>query len=307
MKQIALLFFFLFAFLQQFAQVYLHPQGMAYYKEGSALMEKGKYKEAEKSLSIALNTLKDEDVYFKRGIARLNQEDTLGFCEDMNMAANKYFNMQASILFNDMCCKSVDTIYFHKNLQPATPADFRYFEEIKVPKYDQETIGIFHDKKVKKEKFNLEYGRDQSNFGKNFIPSNNTTTNSTETTDIIAVYEENDSIKNYLVCSKPPKIMNLTKYGFAKNSMKKAIKNGYYNLKNGNNIELTIYFEVFINKLGEVSNVQVIGTYPEADLSQFEDNLIKDLGQLIKQYPPIKPAIFEGKPVNFVALDYVTF
>jgi len=307
MKYTALLIFFLFSFLQPFAQIYLHPQGIAYYKEGTALMEKGEYREAEKSLSIALNTLKDENVYIKRGIARLKQEDTVGFCEDMNMAANKYFNLQASLLFNNMCCKSVDTLYFHKNMQTANPADFRYFEEVKVPNYDDETIGIFHDKKLKKEKFNLEYGRDQSNLGKNFRQAAIPQSGTSETTDIVAFYEENDSVKNYLYCTKPPKIMNLTKYGFVKNNLKKQIKNGYYNLKIENNIELTVYFELYINTRGEITDVQVIGTYPEVDYRLSENALEEDIANSVKQYPAIKPAIFNGKPVNFIALDYVTF
>ena len=71
MKRTAFLAIFIFSFLSQFAQVYLHPQGLAYYKEGTSFLEAGKYREAEKSLSVALNTLKDENVYIKRGIARL--------------------------------------------------------------------------------------------------------------------------------------------------------------------------------------------------------------------------------------------
>jgi hypothetical protein len=307
MKRLAFLNFFFFLFLQQFAQVYLHPQGMAYFKEGTSLLEKGDYHEAEKSLTIALNTLKDQNVYMKRGIARLYQEDTVGFCQDMDMAANKYFNLQASLLFNDVCCKRVDTLYFLKNMQPASKADFRYFEEIKVPKYDDETVGIFHDIKVRKEKFNTEYGRNQSNLGKNFFHTGRIESYSTEITDIVAVYEENDSIKNYLICTHYPHIKKLTKYGFVKNSMKKKIKNKYYNLKIEKNSDLTIYFEIYINKLGKITNVQVIGTYPEIDYSKDEKELQVDITNLIKQYPPIKPATFNGKSVNFIALDYVTF
>jgi|GEM_PF-2077967 len=304
MKQLAFSIIFLFAFFHPFAQVYLHPQGMAYYKDGTALMEKGDYYEAEKSLSISLNTLKDENVYIKRGISRLYQEDTVGFCEDMNMAANKYFNLQASLLFNDVCCKRVDTMYFHKDMQPATSEEFRYFEEIKIPKYDDKTIGIFHDVQVKKEKFNTEYGRGQSNLGKNSLPPE---FHSSETTDIIAVYEEFDSVKNYLICTNPPTIRNLTKYNFAKNSMRKQARNNYYNLKIEKNADLTIYFEIHINQEGEITNVQIIGTYPEIDFSKDEKGLEEDIINIVKQYPPIKPASFKGKKVNFVALDYVTF
>jgi len=307
MKHIAIFILFLFFFLEQFAQVYLHPQGMAYYKEGAAFLEKGDYHEAEKSLTIALNTLKDENVYIKRGIARLYQDDTIGFCEDMNMAANKYFSLQASLLFNDVCCKSVDTLYFLKNMQPASPNDFRYFEEIKVPKYDDETIGIIHDVKVKTKKFNTEYGRDQSNLGKNYLQEQNIVINTDETNDIIAVYEENNSIRYYYDCSKPPAISNLTKYNFAKNRMKSVVKRSFYYLKVEKNIDLTIYYELFVNTKGEITKVRVIGTYPEVDLSQFEKDLEETINELVKQYPPIKPASFKGKSVNFVALDYVTF
>jgi hypothetical protein len=307
MKRIAFILLFLFFSIHQFAQVYLHPQGMAYYKEGTALLEKGNYYEAEKSLTISLNTLKDENVYIKRGIARLYQEDTIGFCEDMNMAANKYFNLQASLLFNDICCKSVDTLYFYKNMQPASQADFRYFEEIKIPKYDKKTIGIFHDAKVKKEKFNTEYGRDQSNLGKNFLPPGKAESHTSETTDIIAVYQENDSARNYFICTNPPSFANLTKYNFAKNKLKKNIKNRFYNLKVDMNIDLTIYFELYLNTKGEITDIQIIGTYPEIDYSQNEAELEEEITKIVKQYPPIKPATFKGNPVNFVALDYVTF
>lgn len=307
MKRITFLILFSLFSFHLLAQVYLHPQGMAYYKEGAALLEKGDYYQAEKSLAIALNTLKDENVYIKRGIARLYQEDTAGFCEDMNMAANKYFNLQASLLFNNVCCKSVDTLYFHKNMQPAKPTDFRYYEEIKIPKYTGETVGIFHDSKVKKEKFNTEYGREQSNLGKSFLPPEKVSSNTYGTTDIIAVYEKNDSVKNYLICTNPPSIQNLTKYNFAKNSMKKQVKNNYYNLKIENNTSLTIYFELNINTHGEITAVQVIGTYPEIDYSEVESKLNDDISGFVKQYPSIKPATFNGAPVNFVALDFVTF
>jgi hypothetical protein len=292
------------SFFQQYSQVYLHPQGMAYYKEGTTLLENGNYYEAEKSLTIALNSLKDENVYIKRGIARLYQEDTIGFCEDMNMAANKYFNLQASLLFNKSCCKKVDTVHYNKYFQVSNSSDFRYFEEIKDMKFKDEIIGILHDTRVKKEKFNIEYGRDQSNLGKNFLPEESHTL---ETNDIIAVYEEMDSVKKYLVCTNPPKIMNLTKYNFTKNKLKKMIKNHFYNLKVEKNADLTIYFELYINTKGEINKVKVIGTYPEVDFSQFDDDLEQYFSEIAKEYPPIKPAIFQGKPVNFIALDYVTF
>ncbi|HEY9114469.1 MAG TPA: hypothetical protein VIN10_07185 [Bacteroidales bacterium] len=307
MKHLIILNILLLYSLQLFAQVYLHPQGMAYYKEGATLLENGDYYQAEKSLTIALNTLKDENVYMKRGIARLYQEDTVGFCEDMNMAANKYFNLQSSLLFNNVCCEKVDTLYFHKNMQPASSANFRYFEEVKYPKYDNENIGIFHDIRVRKDKFNTEYGRDQSNLGKNYLPPDKVETKLLGTTDIIAVYEEKDSVKNYLVCTKSPKILNQTKYGFVKNSLRKEIKNQFYNLKVEENVDLTVYYELYLNKKGSVTDIKVIGTYPEVDIAAIKQSLEKVISKEVENYPSLKPAIFKGKPVNFIAIDYVTF
>lgn len=293
-----------FLCFQLFSQVYLHPQGMAYYKEGTGLIENGEYCKAEIVLTEALNTLKDENVYMKRGIARLYQEDTSGFCYDMNMAANKYFNLQASLLYNDVCCKRVDTLYFDKYMQPAKADDFRYFEEIKVPVYDDKTIGILHDIKVKKAKFDTEYGRNQSNLGKNYLPP---TVNNSGTVDIVAVYETKDSLKSYLVCSNPPSVKNLTKYNFVKNKLKKKVKYQFHNLKIDKNLDLTIYYELNVGTTGDVSHVWVIGTYPEVDYRLFENELNEVLTLFVGQYPEIKPATFNGKTVNFTALDSVTF
>jgi hypothetical protein len=293
--------------MNHFGQVYTHPQGIAYYKEGTGFLEKGEYREAEKSITVALNTLKDENVYMKRAIARLNQSDTAGFCADMNMAANKYFDLQASLLFNKLCCKSVDTLFFNKKFQPASKSNFRYYEEIKQPRYEAETVGIIHDLKVKKASFNIEYGRDQSNLAKNYEMEASTVNNQNKTTDIIAVYLQSDTMQYYYIATKPVTVMNLTKYNIVKNSMKKMLKSQFYQLKIENKLDITIYFELFINTKGEITDVKVLGTYPGTDIRAVESALNEEISKLVKEYPPLKPALFNGKSVDFVALDFVTY
>jgi len=97
MKHITLLFGFLLIIVSSFAQLFpVNQHGKSLFESGSELIRKGDYKEAESLLTEALCSYKNENVFYNRAAARLFLTDTVGFCEDMYIAAYKYFDNEAA-------------------------------------------------------------------------------------------------------------------------------------------------------------------------------------------------------------------
>jgi len=273
------------------------PVGMEYFKKGSELIKTGKYNTADSLLTLALCSYKNENVYFNRGLSRLLLKDSIGFCNDMDAAANKYFDNQAEKLFNNTCCKQVDTIYFDKKLQISHKGNYRYYEIIKVFKYDSVTKGSFHDIKHSEGIMSVDFGCNNTLLGAKSKES-----------DIIAIYTIDERGKYYIKTPKPISIYNTTAYDHLMKQAKTLFNSKYGHLKektDGDNLQ--VYFSVSFDEEGEVTYVDFLDFYPELNIEYDKDKLEADLLHIAKHYPKIKPAKFFKEKVKFTAYDYVEF
>jgi hypothetical protein len=271
--------------------------GKNYFMTGTKLLHIGDYKGADSILTLALCSFKDENVYYNRGAAKLFQKDTVGFCEDISIAANRYFDQDASRLFNDLCCEKVDTIFYDVKENIVTRSKYRYYEVIKYQKYIDEVNGTFHDTKAKNERFTLDFGCELNIIGMTL-----------ETTDIIAVYKLSDTTKYYYRTPNPISIINQDEYNNLKNRAKTFFNVKYSDLKTRNNLqEVSIYYEITFSKTGEILDVKYKGIFPEVQLGEKESELEKDLLFIVNRYPKVSPAKFKGKRVNFVAYDLIVY
>ncbi len=274
-----------------------NKEGINYYKKGVLYLQTENYKTADSLFSLALCTYKNKDLYFDRGISKLYMYDTLGFCFDMNIAANKYFDKEANKLFNTYCCKKIDTIYYNKKFIRSTNNKYRYFEEVKYFKYDTIILGIIHDIKTEVPEFNIDFGCDNAILGMN----NNTS-------DIIGIYLVEDSVKYYLRSTKVPSISNTNSYEKIINKAKKYFSIKYSDIKKEYKLDtITVYYYIMISETGEVLNIEFADFFPEVSFEFSTQEINKDFSDLAKQYPKLSPAKFKKMKVKSKVIDGFSF
>ncbi len=273
------------------------PEGLDYFIKGSELLNLGDYEGADSLLSLALCSYKNENVYFNRALAKLLQSDTIGYCHDLSVAANKYFDKQADTLFNNLCCDMVDTIYYDKKRVISDRSNYRYYEIIRKPKHDSLIYGSFHDIKAKELVMSNDYGCDANLLGLK-----------ASTSDMIAGYVIEDSVKYYYKSTKLISTFNISAYKNMKIRASIALSSKYSKVKTDNEkASLLVYFKVYFDSEGEVVKVHLEGIFPELNYEVDMIELEKDLLQIANNYPKIYPAKFFNENVCFVTYDYVEF
>jgi hypothetical protein len=273
------------------------PEGLDYFHRGSELINLGDFKGADSLLTLALCSFKNQNVYYNRAVSRLLQTDTLGYCLDISIAANKYFDKQAENLFNNICCIKVDTIYYNKKRIKSDKSNYRYFEIIKYPKYDSVINGSFHDIKSNKPVVSFDFGCNDNMLGFN-----------SSTTDMIAGYIIEDSTKYYYKSTKRISIFNTLAYEDLKRRAKILLSTKYSNIKTDNeNENLKVFFKVYFDNAGNVLKVHYEGFYPEITYEGNIKELELDLLDIADNYPKVTPAKFFNDKIWFVAYDYIEF
>ena len=264
---------------------------------GSKSLENGNYHEADSLLSLALCSYKNESVYFNRGISRLYKTDTIGFCEDMKTASNKYYDSEARQLFNRTCCNKVDTIYYDRKFNLSDKNRYKYLEEIQYIRKTSQKIGTIHEHNRRNEVASVDYGCEKSIIGL-----------SRRTTDIIALYTLIDTTKYYSLTTELPSVYDIETYQKLNDKCKLYFSEKYKSLKKTNdNEELSIYFEIKISKIGKIIDGKLLGIIPVIAINSFKDELEKDIKDIVKIYPNFKPAKFFGKEVDFITYGKIDF
>jgi hypothetical protein len=271
-------------------------KGEDLYLQGTKLVEIGKYDEADSVLTLALRIYKNEDVYYNRAIARLFKTDTSGFCVDMSIAANKYYDPGARQLFNQLCCYKVDSFYYDKKYLVSNKANYKYLEEIQYIKDPYEKIGSIHERDRKMPIESLEYGSEKL-MGMRTI-----------TTDIIACYKLDDSTRYYFRTTDVPIMEKVAQLKELKEKLKSYYAVKYKDLKDQNHLDhISLYFEFTVTSKGEIINGKYGGISPLVSIKGLEKELEKDVQDALSRYPKMRPAKFRGENVNFLAYDYVDF
>jgi len=293
-KRLFILFIVLLFSTSLYSQLFKPDSlGLFYYQNGSELIKLGDFKGADSILSLALCSYKNENVYFNRAVSRLYQNDTVGYCEDMGYAANKYNDLQAAGFYNHLCCSKVDTIFYDKKHKISGKQKYRYYEIIKHPKFDSIIYGSVHDIKTSKEFVSFDYGCENNLLGFN-----------TSVTDIIAGYiVDNDGTFYY---NSPDRIFifNSRAYKDLKRKAKMYLSSKYPSLML-DDINISVYFRVYFNSEGEVVKVHYEGIFPEINFKGNEKELEKDLLEIVKRYPKVKPARLFNKKIGAVVIDFV--
>jgi len=272
-------------------------QGEELYLNGNKLAEIGKFKEADSMFTLALCTYKNENIYYNRGISRLYRNDTSGFCDDMNMAANKYFDADARLLFNTLCCSKVDTIYLDKKYLITNSLNYKYLEEIQYIRNSGERIGTIHERGRKTPLQTVDYGCEQ-----------NLLSMKTVTTDIIASYLLVDSIQVFFKSTYTPIILKTNQYQEIKKKAASLFALKYKNLKEQNQADqIKVFFEITISDLGNIIEGKYLAIFPEIAINGYEKELKNDIQDILQHYPKFKPAKFKGESVNFKTFDVIVF
>ncbi len=272
-------------------------QGEEFYLNGTRLVELGNYREADSLLTLALCTFKNEDVYFNRAISRLYNYDTAGSCEDLNIAANKYFDTDASRLFNTHCCYKVDSIYYDRKFVKTSAANFRYLEEVQYLKTSGDITGVVHERNAKNPALCLDLGCSDDILGMREL-----------TTDVIAVYLLIDSTKYFLNTPVPPIIERINQYKELKEKAGLYYAVKYKALKELNRLEnIAIFYQIRISDKGEVIDGEFLNVFPKVPVTGFEKDLENDIQDVIRRYPKVKPARFMGSNVGFISYDAIDF
>jgi hypothetical protein len=276
---------------------HLDSIGLNYYNKGSELINLGDFTGADSLLTLALCSYKHQDVYYNRAVSRLLLADTSGYCLDLGIAANKYFDKQAAGLFNHDCCTRVDTFYYDRKRILSDKSEYRYYEILKYPRYDSVINGSFHDTKSNEPVASFDFGCNSNFLGLH-----------TSTSDMIAGYVIEDTIKYYFKSNKPISIYNEKAYKDLKNRAKILFSKKYCEIKTENQKEsLQVFFKVFFDTDGNVVKVQYIGFYPEIFYNGNIQELEKDLLDVAEHYPKVSPAKFFDANVYFMAYDSVEF
>jgi hypothetical protein len=274
-----------------------NKRGEKMYLNGTKLVEIGKYKEADSLLTLALCSYKNENIYYNRGISRLYNADTSGFCGDMNTAANKYFDAGARQLFNTLCCTKVDSIYYDKKYLITDHSNYKYLEEIQHVKESGDIYGTIHQRNKKLPVETIDYGCE-----KNIVSMR------TLTTDIIAVYQMMDSTKFYFKADNDARTERVNQYVAMKDEIASYFEIKYKSLKDINSADkITIYYELRVSDKGEIIDGKYIGIFPEISINGYEQEIAKDVKDILKRYPKVKPAKYRGENVNFRAYDFIEF
>jgi len=272
-------------------------QGEEMYLKGTRLVEIGKFKEADSLLTLAMCSYKNENIYYNRGISRLYNADTSGFCSDMDIAANKYFDSGARQLFNMECCYKVDTVFYDKKYLNTDRSNYKYLEEIQYVKKSGDTIGTIHQRNKKLPVETIDFGCEKNLVGMRLL-----------TTDIIATYQMISSTKYYFKTTIKPRIEKAKEYKVMKKEIESYFGKKYESLKALNSVEkISVYFELRVTAMGEIIGGKCIGIFPEISIYSFEREIEKDIQDVLKRYPKLKPAKYMGENVNSITYDLIEF
>ncbi len=277
--------------------IQIDTYGKELYESGSSLIELGDYKGADSLLTLSLCSFRNENVYYNRAISRLYLSDTIGFCEDIEIAANRYFDQEASKLFNSICCISADTIFYDRKRNKCQQDKCRYYEIIKELKFDSVIIGTFHYKNAKNHVISFDVGCSNNVIGAN-----------ARTTDIISLYKMENGVKFYYRPTKSVFMFNNNQYRNTQDRAKSLLNSKYSQIKIDNNKEkLSLYFKIYINDEGEMIDSKYVGIFPEIILDDSYSDLEDDILSIVKHYPKVRPAKFFNTNVNCVVYDSIEF
>ncbi|MEZ4875884.1 MAG: hypothetical protein R2793_10655 [Flavobacteriaceae bacterium] len=274
-------------------------RGIDYFEKGSAELERGNHQLADSLLTISLNTFRNANVYFNRGLARIFQQDTLGFCEDITVSAFRYRDQQSILLFNSYCCEWVDTVYYDRRRVLTKDHEYRYFEITKKFKYENLTIGNFYDTKDRSGG-NYYMGNVDLEMSEQYLAMTNS--------HAIASYIIESGKKIYAKTTDEVELRNLGTYRELKKKATTYFKTRYGHLKQDADKKSRLFFKIYFNELGRSYKVEYMNMYPEVSVSEEDEKKIeKELVSYIKQFPIVKPARFFNEEVPFLALDYIEF
>ncbi len=97
----------------EFDNSYSISRSIGLSKQGAEFIKMKNYKLAERYLTLSINLNPIRDSYYNRAIARINQENFIGFCEDLKSASG-LGDEEAVKLLQEKCYKS-DTLYFNQD------------------------------------------------------------------------------------------------------------------------------------------------------------------------------------------------
>jgi hypothetical protein len=270
-----------------------------YYMEGVEALEMQKFTEADSLFTLSLCNFRNENVYVNRAIARININDTIGFCEDLETAANKYLDHEAQMLFANHCCSSVDTIFYDRKYVRTDRSNHRYYEVIARPLFDTLINGTIHDKNSERTLISLDWGCNQNLIGAPVLK-----------TDVIAAYYILDSTTYYtrLPEAQRTKDKNNGRYTRFKEELHRILNKELYRYKQQNGIEtILVYYSLWVNSQGQTVKMEYLGEFPEIVdeeiVAEIRENILGTLGS----YPELVPGTFNKTAVNTIVLETVEF
>lgn len=264
--------------------------GPLLYGVGIDSFKVGNYLFADSIFTEVLCSYQNQNVYFNRGITRLFLQDTIAFCADLDIAANKYFDLRSTELFNKFCCIQIDTLRLNKKFEVTSDTKYAYFEIIKALNYEPLVMGTIHDA----EKKTLVSIND-------FLCDSSDPIVKSRITDVIAKYILRDRIKYFYETPQPILIKNLRAYQKFMRKIENELTDNYDYIKSKNEIDkIEIIYEFKVTTSGKVIQPKIVETFPSLIFFEDEMMLNKALVKLMKDHPVFVPASVGKYKVNYI-------
>ena len=221
--------------------------GQNHFKTGNDFFQRGDYAKADSFLTLYVKDHPlDINARFNRGVSRLYLKDTCQFCMDLYKIINPYETDKQALKLYYTYCGNTDTIYFNKNFEVASKANYKYFEVFEHHKYFNFISGKIHDKRRKAEVTNIRLSQISS-----------------FRTNICAVYQiDSNNTKVYSICEYPP-----TFPGGSEELDKQISASQYFQqaLISLNQTKVSVMVELTIDTIGRPIHADILNVRPPMD------------------------------------------
>lgn len=264
-------------------QLFVDEQGLRFYNRGIDAFEKYNFREADSLFTLALSSYKNEDVYYNRAMTKVLLKDTLGFCSDLNIAAYIFYDKTAAQIFNHSCCNKADTIYHDKKGLLTDNTNYRYLEVVLVPKYEKDTIAYIHHR----------YKKDKVGVSDNGLILGNM---AFRNTDIVGIYYLRSGVKTYY---RAEKHANFSANVALISRKKIDFRNKYGHPKDEKDTETVLGIKFLVDQNGQISNIRLEETIPIMLDEKVQQEMEKDVQEMISQCIISEPAQMFNENVDF--------
>jgi len=263
------------------------------FEKGNEAFNRKEYFKADSLYTLCISQSADGNIFFNRAFCRLYLSDTCGYCNDLSYASFYFFDKEAFAFFSKDCFESVDTIYYSNEMKKTDPkSKYRYYEVNFKEACDSLRHYDFHDKR------SIEYLR-----AVNQNKMSTILTGAIGKADYLAraYYRDTIRIFYYLKNSSMNEIIDENNYAYIQ-KCSSYLGSKYDRIKKNQKDHIAI--NLIIDDKGNIIERAVLENLLLNRNNPLFNDLEKELEDIFKKIPPVKPAMFQGKQVYYQE-DYI--